>query len=47
MKLQYLFNLFLIFIPVVISSSCNNIDKYLSEKVHKCIVNKEGKITQL
>jgi Leucine-rich repeat (LRR) protein len=47
MKLKYLFNLFLITSPLVLSSGCDGIDKTLSNSVGKCTTNEKGEITGL
>jgi len=47
MKLHYLFNLFLIVTPLVLSSGYEDIDKSFLKNVKKCTANKEGIIIQL
>jgi len=47
MKLKYIFNLLLVFVPLVLSSECNNIDKSILHSINKCSTNEEGKIIGL
>ncbi|KAG4097696.1 L domain-like protein [Neocallimastix lanati (nom. inval.)] len=47
MKLKYIFNLLLVFIPLVLSSECNSIDKSILHSINKCSTNEEGKIIGL
>ncbi|OUM70117.1 carbohydrate-binding module family 18 protein [Piromyces sp. E2] len=47
MKLKYLINLFLILIPLVLSSGCDDLDKDLLNFIKKCTTNDKGIVTEL